>query len=251
MIKALLFDINGTVVDILTDESSGEIYRTVSNLLNFYGVNITPDDFRTQFWQLNKEQRRASAEEYPEFDVQQIFKTIISRYGSPATKHLSVSKQRLLPEILSEVFRAASLFKLELYPGVKSVLDELKKDYQLAAVSDAQKVWAMPELNALGLSDYFSPIVISSDLGYRKPDERIFQNALDEMKVSADEVIFIGNDMYRDVLGGHKAGFRTIYFKSNQGDQRSRGVEPDYIIYEFSQLLEGVRFLAGRENDVQ
>jgi putative hydrolase of the HAD superfamily len=35
---------------------------------------------------------------------------------------------------------------------------------------------------------------------------------------------------------------KTVFFKSNQGTQEKKGVEPDYIIYNFPELLNAVRF---------
>ena len=75
----------------------------------------------------------------------------------------------------------------------------------------------------------------------------MFEGALKQMNLQADEVIFIGNDMYRDVYGANRAGIKTVFFQSNQGDQRSRGVEPDYIIYRFEELPQAVAFLSGRK----
>ena len=66
------------------------------------------------------------------------------------------------------------------------------------------------------------------------------------MRLKPDEVLFVGNDMYRDVFGAHEAGMKTIFFKSNQGDHKSYGVEPDYIIYDFKQLPQAVDFLAAK-----
>ena len=59
-------------------------------------------------------------------------------------------------------------------------------------------------------------------------------------------MIFVGNDMYRDVFGANRLGIKTVFFKSNQGEQRKSGAEPDYIIYDFRQLPEAVRFLEAR-----
>ena len=244
MIKALLFDLNGTVIDILTDESRDEIYRTVANLLSFHGAAITADELRDWYWQLNKEMRRDSEEEFPEFDVLEIFRAIIDRRAGEFTSNLSAEKQRMLPGILAGAFRAASLFKLQLYPGVREVLNYLRSGYTMAAVSDAQRIWAVAELECVGLTGFFQPLVISSDLGFRKPDPRMFKSTLDTLGITPDEAIFVGNDMYRDVWGAHQAGMKTVFFKSGQGDQKSRGVEPDYIIYNFGQLPDAVKFLS-------
>ena len=51
----------------------------------------------------------------------------------------------------------------------------------------------------MGLTDFFDPIVISGDHGFRKPDRRLFQMALDGVGVPAEQALYVGNDMYRDV----------------------------------------------------
>lgn len=244
MIKGLLFDLNGTVIDILTDESNGDIYRILSNLLSYQGVYLSAEEVRQLYFSYNKEQRKSSKESYPEFDVQRIFDRLITEYATDRTNTLPLETRHCLPVFLAEVFRSASLFQLNLYDGVQSVLDELRHLYRLAAVSDGQQLWAEPEMHRAGLSQYFEFVLVSGKYGYRKPDLRLFQKALKKMRLQPDEVIFIGNDMYRDIYGAHEAGMKTVFFKSNQGDQQSYGVEADYIIYNFKQLPEAVRFLS-------
>ena len=43
MIKAIFFDLNGTLIDICTSESDENIYRTTANFLDYHGVKITPE----------------------------------------------------------------------------------------------------------------------------------------------------------------------------------------------------------------
>jgi putative hydrolase of the HAD superfamily len=131
---------------------------------------------------------------------------------------------------------------LQLYPGVEDTIRQLQPRYRLAIISDGQSAYAVPELNAVGLSAYFDPIIISGDFGYRKPDARLFATALAAMKLTPAEVLFVGNDMYRDVHGAQKQGIKTVFFKSNQGNQEKEGVKPDYIIYSFPELLNAIRF---------
>ena len=77
MIRGLIFDINGTVTDILTDEGCNEIYRILSNFLDYQGISLSPDSVRQLYFDLNKRQRRESKEEFPEFDVVEIFREIV------------------------------------------------------------------------------------------------------------------------------------------------------------------------------
>ncbi len=178
MIKALLFDLNGTVIDILTDEGNCELYRMMANLLDYYGVYLKPEAVRDFFFAHNRTQRRESSEEYPEFDVTAVFAAILDRYGSAATLAIPEEKRRWLPKFLAEAFRAGSRFKLELYSGVRQVLDDLHADYRMAAISDGQSLWALPELRRVGLGNDFEFTLVSSDFGFRKPDRRLFRVAL-------------------------------------------------------------------------
>ena len=116
----------------------------------------------------------------------------------------------------------------------------------MATVSDAQRVWLIPEMKALGIDSYFETTIISSDLGFRKPDNRIFQAALSGLKLETEDVIFIGNDVYRDIYGARQVGVRSVFFSSNQGRKEMEGVEPDYVIYDFSQLRQAINILGQR-----
>ncbi len=247
MIKGLLLDLNGTTIDILTDEGHYDTYRMMSNLLSYQGVYLSPEDVRQLYFSYNKEQRKSSSEEYPEFDAEAIFAKIIQTHGTEMTHALPTDVRNTLPRFLAEAFRSATLFNLSLYDGVPEVLNELKKQYQLGAVSDGQQLWAEPEMRRVGLKKYFDFVLVSGKYGYRKPDLRLYQKALKKMNLNPDEVIFIGNDMYRDIYGAHEAGMKTVFFKSNQGDQQSYGIEADYIIYNFKQLPEAIRFLAEKK----
>lgn len=246
MIRGLLFDVNGTVVDILTDEGNPELYRTLSNFLDYQGIPLPPDEIKKLYYEINKRQRRDSGEEFPEFKAKAIFSEIIDRFGSDYTRELPKWKRHHLPRILAELFRAAARFRLQLYPGVREVLDQLRADYRMAAVSDGQRIWAIPELRSVGLLDYFDPVLVSSSLGYRKPDRRMFELALVKMNLAASEVVFIGNDMYRDVFGASRLGIRTVFYRSNQGEQKNSGAEPDYVINSFAELPEAIRYLASK-----
>ena len=244
MIQALLFDINGTVVDILTDEGNADLYRTLSNFLDYQGVSVTPEALRNLYNEINKRQRKESGEKYPEFKVKAIFSEIIDRFGSDYTRDLPKWKRNHLPRVMAELFRAAARFRLQLYPGVREVLDQLRANYRLAAVTDGQKLWAIPEMRSLGLLEYFDPVIVSSSHGYRKPDRRMFERMLTKLNLDPSEVLFIGNDMFRDVYGAKRVGIQTIFFESNQGSREPAGAEPDYIIRNFSELPEAVRFLS-------
>jgi putative hydrolase of the HAD superfamily len=114
----------------------------------------------------------------------------------------------------------------------------------MAVVSDAQTAWALPELRSVGMHGYFDPVVISGDHGYRKPDPRLFQMALDRLGIRADQAIYIGNDCYRDIFGARQLGMKTVLFRHISDVIRPNETEPDYIIRQFAELPAALDFFA-------
>ena len=170
MIRGIIFDINGTLSDIWTDEESLDVYRVVSNFLDYQGVKISPEKLKKLYFEINKRQRTDSDEPYPEFDIVALFKTMTDKNATSFFNDLPKKKRKLLPAITAEVFRAASRRRLKLYPDVKKTLDALRKKYKLASVSDGQSAWARAELASVGLDGCFHPFIVSGDYGYRKPE---------------------------------------------------------------------------------
>ncbi len=245
IVKAILFDVNGTLIDINTDEANEEIYRGISHILTYQGISMHRREVRDEYYRIMDLQRKASKEKYPEFDVVALFREMI-RGRTPESGTLSPGKRQWLPVFLAEAYRGISRNRLQLYPGVAEVLNELRSRFKLAVISDAQSPWCLPEMRAVGIDGYFDPIIVSGDFGYRKPDARLFSAALDALGVGAENALFVGNDMFRDVYGAAQQGLKTVFFASNQGNQQAEGVKPDYIIYRFPELRRAVEFFQRR-----
>jgi len=154
------------------------------------------------------------------------------------TRALPTGKLEQMPVFLAEMSRGISRRRLGLYPYVCEVLDALRERYPLAIVTDAQSMYARGELHKVGLLGYFDPIIVSGDHGYRKPDRRLFQFALDGMGVAAGNALYVGNDMYRDIYGAREAGLKTVMFDSDQGTKVYLDCVPDYTITDFRDLLK-------------
>jgi putative hydrolase of the HAD superfamily len=235
-IRAVAFDVNGTLVRILTDEGMEQIFRSAAHFLTYQGIDLHRDRVRELYFRTLREQQRTSPEQHPEFDAVAIWRSIIDGNATEFTRTLPAGKLEQLPLFLAEMFRGISRRRLGLYPYVREVLDVLRERYPLAVVTDAQSAYARGELHKVGLLDYFDPIVISGDYGYRKPDRRLFQLALDEMGVAAENAVYVGNDMHRDIFGAREAGMTTVLFESDQGTSAYLDCVPDYLITDLRDL---------------
>ena len=244
-LRAILFDVNGTLIDIETDEGQDRIYRTISRFLNYQGFQMAPETIRERYFATMDLQRKGSPERYPEIDVTAVWTTMLQTAG-PGTQGLPAAKLLHLPLFLAELHRALSHKRLELYAGVREVLDDLGKTYSLGIVTDAQSAYAVPELRTVGLAGLFACVIVSGDYGYRKPDQRLFASALKALRVQSDQAIYVGNDMYHDIYGAQQAGLRAVFWPTQYGKKDHPGVSADYIIYNFAQLRDAVAFLAAR-----
>jgi putative hydrolase of the HAD superfamily len=237
-IKSILFDLYGTLIDIETDESLEEIYRGIAHYLTYHGVYLHRWEVRDRYYEIMKQQKVEGGEEYPEIEVEAIWNSFLRQEGIGAPL-----VRRKLALFLAQLYRAISRKRLQLYPDVKRVLDELHPTYRMALVSDAQPCYALPEMKAVGLEGYFDPVIISAHYGFRKPDTRLMGKALDTMELMPAEVICVGNDMYRDIYGASRLGIRTIFVESNQGAKSHADVTPDYFAHRFEDVLKGIEAL--------
>ncbi len=248
-IRALLFDVNGTLIDIETDEGLEEIYRAIAHFLTYQGISMRRGEVRDLYFQLMQQQRETSKETHAEWNAVEVWREILQRNGSDYTRSLPPEKLQQLPLFLAELHRGIARKRLRLYPQVREILDQLHPYYPMAIVTDAQSAYAVPELYAVGLLGYFNPVIISGDYGYRKPDIQLFQKALDALQVEPQQALFIGNDMHRDIFGPQQLNMKTIFISSNQGEKYYPGVQPHYIINNFAELPQAINFFVTQQGE--
>jgi putative hydrolase of the HAD superfamily len=236
-IRAVAFDVNGTLIRILADDDEEQIFRAAAHFLTYQGVDLHRHEVSQLYFQIMKEQLRGSPENHPEFDAVGIWRDIVEGHMTDFTRALPAGKLEQVPVFLAEMSRGISRRRLGLYPYVREVLDVLRERYPLAIITDAQSAYAPGELHKVGLLGYFDPIIVSGDHGYRKPDRRLFQFALDGMRVAAANTLYVGNDMHRDIYGARQAGLKTVMFNSDQGTKAYKDCVPDYTITDFREIL--------------
>ena len=241
MIRAVLFDLYSTLLDVKTDDDDPEVYRAVARFLRYRGVVVHGAELREAYAGAMRRQRAGRAELFPEIDVEAIWLEILQARG--ASEELAREPLGALARALSELHRALSRRRLRLYPDVLPTLEALGARFALGMVSDAQPCFALAELREFGLDRYFPAPIVSAPRPFRKPDPRLFREALDALRVAPHEAIFVGNDMFRDIHGSSALGMRTIFFASGAGEQSFPGASPDYVASSFRAVLDGVAYI--------
>jgi putative hydrolase of the HAD superfamily len=110
-----------------------------------------------------------------------------------------------LAEGAFEVFFAAR-HELEFYPEVTEAVRRLAARYPLLALSNGNA-----EIGRTSLAPWFRGGLSARELGFGKPDPRIFHEACRRLGCAPDEVLHVGDDLALDVLGAKSAGLQTYW----------------------------------------
>lgn len=125
--------------------------------------------------------------------------------------------------------------------GVTETLAALHDGYRLGLVSvtgvSAGRLMR-GILEKQGVLRYFEALAFSDEVGYVKPDPRLFMAALEELGVEPRKAVHVGDSVKSDVLGARNTGMKTVWLKTRD---QTMVAEPDRIITRLTQLPETLK----------
>jgi epoxide hydrolase-like predicted phosphatase len=104
-------------------------------------------------------------------------------------------------------------------PDMVRLIGTLRKKYKTALLTNANKEQLHQIIQGIGLEKVFKEIIVSSDVGMVKPDERIFQLTLSKLQVDPQEAVFI-DDISRYVYAAKDIGMHGIVY-SDYGQMKA------------------------------
>lgn len=207
-----IFDLYGTLVDIHTDESDEVLWERFACLLAMRGASYAPEALHALYLdgvaQAEADARRARGA-LAEIDLAPLFLSFYTGRGVRADERDAA--------YAAQAFRMLSLRKLRLFPAVREMLATLRAEgRRVYLLSNAQAHFTRPELTLLGLSDAFDGSLLSSEVGYKKPDPRFFGALLERYALEARESVMVGNDAQADCHGAAAVGLDSLYVHTEQ-----------------------------------
>ncbi|MBC8122905.1 MAG: HAD-IA family hydrolase [Gemmatimonadaceae bacterium] len=200
MTKVVLFDAVGTLFGVRG--SVGEIY---SALALESGVQANPREIEARFHQVFR-QRTPPTSQARAWWHQTVLETFagfdfadFEGYFNQVWKYF------------------ASDQAWELYPETVEVLMALRTQGVVLAIVSNFDERLHPVLEALAIRSYFSVVAVSTEVGAAKPDPRLFEFALRQLGVSADQAWHVG-DAHEDVVGAEAAGIRALHLRRQGAD---------------------------------
>ncbi len=219
MIKAVIFDLDNTLVDFMSMKRLA-VSAAINSMIDA-GLLLTPAEAQSRIDAIYKEKG---------IEFQNVFDQLLYDVF-----------QKVDYKILSAgviAYRRAREAALVPYPHVNMTLVALlKRGVKLAVVSDAPGREAWLRLCYLNFHHLFDHVVTFEDTGERKPSPAPFQRALDLLRVQPHETVMVGDWAERDVVGAANLGITTAFARYGDtfGTVESHA---DYDLNDVSELLD-------------
>ena len=126
-----------------------------------------------------------------------------------------------------------------LFPNTEDILGQLvNQNVKLALLTNGAGEAQREKIKRFGLSLYFPVCLIEGELGFGKPDRRVFEMALNKMAVKPQQTWMVGDDLERDISGAQTSGIFSIWFDyKEKGLPEGSPIMPDKIINNITELL--------------
>ena len=208
MIKAVIFDIDNTLMDFMRMKRAS-VDAAVDAMIDA-GLAIPKAEMVEKIFKIYWQE---GIEDQNIFD-----KVLTSEFGQ-------IDYRILAAGIIG--YKRAKDGHMTLYPHVRLTLTELMKSgIKMGVLSDAPRLSVWMRIVGLGLHHYFEHVVTFDDTGEKKPSPKPFQKILGMLDVEPGHAIMVGDWAERDIKGAKALGIQTAWAKyGNEFDTKVSGAD--------------------------
>ncbi|KMY44080.1 L-2-haloalkanoic acid dehalogenase [Bacillus sp. FJAT-27916] len=220
MIKAILFDLDGTLLD--RDRSVKEFVENQYDRLISPSKPVSKGVYVSRFLELDNRG-------YVWKD--RVYEQLVHEY------HMTeITSESLLQDYLNHFKDWCIAF-----PHMLDMLQSLReKQLLLGIISNGRGRFQMDAICGLGIREFFDVILLSEWEGIKKPDLHIFLRAANRLGVSPHECVFVGDHPLNDVRAAQKAGMKTIWKRDANWQEPEAGIFINDLV-EIPLLVEKLR----------
>ena len=243
IIRAVTFDLFDTLVDLFVEttpraEWAGRVVpRSVVDLHAQVSrhVSLEPSEFLDLLREVDQGFRTSHYAEGREVPSDLRFGALVDRLGIDSDP---------LREDLVATHMGALRGQVGLLAHHVDVVAELGRRARVAVCSNfSHSQTALAVLAESGLDQHLHAIVISEDVGIRKPRREIFEATLEAVGAEPSETLHVGDNLEADVRGAAELGVRTAWITRRIADPDQaltdfEGPSPDWCIADLAELLD-------------
>jgi putative hydrolase of the HAD superfamily len=235
----MIFDFIGTLTEVKNyslEASKLKLHEAIVEA----GFKIDVESFLEAYSQ--------SHEKYRVLRYQQLVEVANNVWISDALNKFGFNTDPDDPRIKTavNVFFEDYLNSLELRPCAKKLLKKVSADYKLGLISNftyAPVIYAA--LRRLDLNKFFNAVLVSEDVGWRKPHMKIFKEALKKLGTTPEETVYIGDSPLEDIKGAKALRMKTIFIPSqfySLKNLQESCQQPDLIVNDICELNKNLQF---------
>ena len=220
VIKAILFDIDNTLIDFMQMKRKS-CEASVDAMIEA-GLEVKKEDVLKALYEL-----------YDKYGIeyQQIFQKLLKKLEG------RINYKIIASGIIA--YRKVKEFYLVSYPNVIPILINLKKDYKLAVISDAPTLQAWTRLITMKLDSFFEVVITKGDVKKQKTCSTPFKITLKKLKIKPEEALMLGDRIERDINTAKKLGIKTCFARYGVENPPKTGKSgADFEINKFSDILK-------------
>lgn len=238
----VIFDLFDTIVNfnfshLPAIELKGVRSRTTSHdvysVFTVYYRGVSFEEFYPYFIESYHQFQELKHAEYREYPNRDRFLLMLRNMGIPIDSEAETAADKMVVAHMRGLSRAVE-FPAENETALEHVK---KKGYRMAMVSNfdyAPTAYALIEEFRIGR--FFEKIVISEEVGWRKPKPVIFRRAMELMRINPGDAIFVGDNFRADVCGAKGVGMDVVWLNYKKESEENLSPEPDYIIPAFPDI---------------
>tara|TARA_Y100000996_G_scaffold393843_1_gene357682 strand:- start:60 stop:740 length:681 start_codon:yes stop_codon:yes gene_type:complete len=222
MIKAIIFDLDNTLLDFMKMKSVS-INAAVNGMINA-GMRINKAESIDKIYSIYDTKGYEHQEVFNEF--------IVNTIGEINFKFLAAA----IVEYKKAKEKSLNLYD-DVFPTLNKLLD---MGLRLGIVSDAPSREAWIRLYTLMLHNKFEHVVTFNDTGFHKPAKEPFLKISEKLKLNLSECIMVGDWPDRDIEGAKQVGMKTAFAKyGSTEDVLDSGADHD--LNSLSELINIVK----------
>ena len=234
--KAVILDYIGTLVTPQNYSLEASITKLHKALCNA-GLKTNPTEFQEAYKEAHEKHRGTRYQKLREVTNAVWVSEALNKIGCTVTLEDSRLKSGL------NVFFQDFVNSLELRSHAKKLLETASENCKVGLVSNFTYAPAIYlSLRKLEISQFFNAVVISHDVGWRKPHRMIFEQALKALQVEAKETVYVGDSPAEDIKGAKAVGLRTVFVPSqfySLPELKQCGEKPDLIVRDLREICAG------------
>jgi putative hydrolase of the HAD superfamily len=252
LLRAIVFDYGDTLGDLtVAEQRLLETYGDIRRMLEVQAQRDIPEAAdliqNVTVRVMGMVGASYARHELEELDVLALFEEALSALG------LEVPRE-MVQRIHELEYRAVVSLRTVPPENLDALAALRARGLKLGLVSNAHFLPALmlEDFERMGLAEYMDAIVISSQLGVRKPHPAIFERILDELGVAPEEAVFVGDKVREDIVGPKELGMRAVLtHQFRQEDFDGSPIEPDVVIGSLPELVPYVDGLLREESQVR